>query len=408
MASFSAFLEVGDSRYPLTYYDLFIHQQTDSLGRPASPTLGGTITVELHSPGQNDTVLTEWMLSPTRQYDGFVHLYRDDTKAKLKTISFFNAYLIDMGEHFSASGSGPMKTQLVISPQRVAVGGIVHDNNWPEASHGAGITHAGYVPEPPKPKPKPGLVGTPTFPDLPNPAKTPPITKPLPSDPVPPSRTPPNQKPPGPQIPRDWSKILRLPVAAAVFIVALLYPHNAGVANEWVAQLPPEDEERWQELEKKRKELAQRNQVLPAHEYEEWLNLDVERFPHGRDNTGPRPRKKVGKTTASTDDLMKWEVKYDPESADLICKYKQQIRKRGVESLEPIEAIEHNGKILVVDGHHRLAAAKELGISNVPVRYLSKDEFTNKARRMNRFSTPEQLERIAEQNKNKEDIEGSC
>ena len=138
MASFSAFLEVGGSRYPLTYYDLFIHQQTDSLGRPASPTLGGTITVELHSPGQSDTVLAEWMLSPTRQYDGFVHLYRDDTKAKLKTISFFNAYLIDMGEHFSASGSGPMMTQLVISPQRVAVGGIVHDNNWPVASHGSG------------------------------------------------------------------------------------------------------------------------------------------------------------------------------------------------------------------------------------------------------------------------------
>ena len=142
MASFSAFLEVGGSTYPLTYYDLYIHQYTDSLGRPASPTLGGTITVELHSPGQSDTVLAEWMLSPTRQYDGFVHLYRDDTKAKLKTISFFNAYLVDMGEHFSASGSGPMKTQLVISPQRVAVGGILHDNNWPVASHGAGVTYA--------------------------------------------------------------------------------------------------------------------------------------------------------------------------------------------------------------------------------------------------------------------------
>lgn len=150
MASFSAFLEVGGSRYPLTYYDLYIHQQTDSLGRPASPTLGGTITVELHSPGQNDTVLTEWMLSPTRQHDGFVHLYRDDTKAKLKTISFFNAYAVGMGEHFSASGSGPMLTQLVISPQRVAVGGIVHDNNWPVESHGAGVTFVNQTTKSPK------------------------------------------------------------------------------------------------------------------------------------------------------------------------------------------------------------------------------------------------------------------
>ncbi|MBO0931733.1 type VI secretion system tube protein TssD [Fibrella aquatilis] len=97
MASFSAYLEVGGNRYPLTYYDLFIHQQTDMLGRPASLTQGGTITVELHSPPQTDTVLIVWMLSPTKQHDGFVHLYREDTKAKFKTISFFNAYCVDMG-----------------------------------------------------------------------------------------------------------------------------------------------------------------------------------------------------------------------------------------------------------------------------------------------------------------------
>ncbi|MBO0932108.1 type VI secretion system tube protein TssD [Fibrella aquatilis] len=130
---FSAYLEVGGSRYPLTYYDLFIHQQTDALGRPASLTQGGTITVELHSPPQTDTVLTDWMLSPTRQHDGFVHLYREDTKAKLKTTaaadrSFFNAYCVDMGVHFSATGSGPLLTSIVISPQRVAVGAVVHDN----------------------------------------------------------------------------------------------------------------------------------------------------------------------------------------------------------------------------------------------------------------------------------------
>ena len=148
MASFSAFLEVGGSRYPLTYYDLYLHQQTDVLGRPASLTQGGTITCELHAPPQTDTVLTDWMLSPTRQYDGLVHLYREDTKAKLKTISFFNAYCVDMGVHFSATGSGPMLTSIVISPQRVAVGAVVHDNNWPVESHGAGITHT--PPTPPK------------------------------------------------------------------------------------------------------------------------------------------------------------------------------------------------------------------------------------------------------------------
>ncbi|MBO0931732.1 hypothetical protein [Fibrella aquatilis] len=34
-----------------------------------------------------------------------------------------------------------MLMTIVISPQRVAVGAVVHDNNWPVESHGAGITH---------------------------------------------------------------------------------------------------------------------------------------------------------------------------------------------------------------------------------------------------------------------------
>lgn len=40
------------------------------------------------------------------------------------------------------------------------------------------------------------------------------------------------------------------------------------------------------------------------------------------------------------------------------------IRKNGIK--EPIKYVEHNGEKYVVDGHHRLKAAKELGIKNVP------------------------------------------
>ncbi len=337
MASFSVFLEVGGSRYPLTYYHLYIHQYTDSLGRPASLTLGGTITVELHSPGQNDTVLTEWMLSPTRQYDGFVHLYRDDSPAKLKTVSFFNAYLVDMREHFSATGSGPMLTQLVISPQRVAVGGIVHDNNWPVESHGAGITYANNVPEP-QHKPKQGLTGIPTFPDIPNPSKTPPLPKPSPADPVPPSRTPPRKLP---QIPRNPSRFPPLAAGVLAFIAAMLYPHDAGVANEWVAQLPPEDEQRWQELEKKRKELQKEGKVLPVQEGKEWLALDTKRFPYGRDGNGSRPRansnkgndlgkrreEEVARITGGT-------VAKDPKGQDIVLRDKNG-HKTGLDVLGP-------------------------------------------------------------------------
>ena len=69
-------------------------------------------------------------------------------------------------------------------------------------------------------------------------------------------------------------------------------PHDAGVANEWEQKLPEKDEQRWQELDKKRRELQKEGQVLPAHEYEEWLALDQRKFPYGRDARGNRPRKK--------------------------------------------------------------------------------------------------------------------
>lgn len=114
MASFAAFLEVGGKRYPLYRYELSMHQETDTLGRPASPVLGGTIVCTLSSPGSQDPFLYQWMLSPTMQQDGLIRLTEPTSGATLKTISFFNAYCTNMeltfrpgqdGGH-SASGAG--------------------------------------------------------------------------------------------------------------------------------------------------------------------------------------------------------------------------------------------------------------------------------------------------------------
>ncbi|RYF65639.1 MAG: hypothetical protein EOO39_24510, partial [Cytophagaceae bacterium] len=91
MASFSAFLEVKGEQYPLLGYDLSMHQETDSLGRPASPTLGGTIDCVMSAPGSDKPFLLQWMFSPTMQEDGRIILMQDAPRATLKTISFFNA-----------------------------------------------------------------------------------------------------------------------------------------------------------------------------------------------------------------------------------------------------------------------------------------------------------------------------
>ena len=90
MASFTAILEVKGNRFPLLAYELSMHQQTDNLGRPASPVTGGTITCTLSAPGADKPFLLQWMMSPTMQVDGKVILLQLAPAATLKSISFFN------------------------------------------------------------------------------------------------------------------------------------------------------------------------------------------------------------------------------------------------------------------------------------------------------------------------------
>ena len=48
---------------------------------------------------------------------------------------------------------------------------------------------------------------------------------------------------------------------------------------------------------------------------------------------------------------------------------KDEIAQNGV--TEPIKYVEHNGGKYVVDGHHRLAAARQLGITEIPAQKVS-------------------------------------
>ena len=46
-------------------------------------------------------------------------------------------------------------------------------------------------------------------------------------------------------------------------------------------------------------------------------------------------------------------------------KFLKDVQKDGT-IREPIKYVEYNGKKYVVDGHHRLIAAKKLGMKNIP------------------------------------------
>lgn len=113
MASFKAYLEVGSKRYTLYRYEFAMHQETDMLGRPASPVLGGTITCTLSSPGAADPFLMQWMLSPVMQQDGKIRLMQATPEATEKTIGFFNAYCTSLELSFQPGRNGGAGSSLM-------------------------------------------------------------------------------------------------------------------------------------------------------------------------------------------------------------------------------------------------------------------------------------------------------
>ncbi|PSL27439.1 type VI secretion system tube protein TssD [Dyadobacter jiangsuensis] len=131
MPSFVAYLTVGSFHTDLNYIYLDINQAVDSLGRPASMTRGGKITVEFNST--NDFLVAEWMVEPTMRMDGNIRFMNLDSRSTLKEIVFSNAYCIDFHERFDGTdNSSQMVTIITISPEKINVGGIELDNKWPE------------------------------------------------------------------------------------------------------------------------------------------------------------------------------------------------------------------------------------------------------------------------------------
>lgn len=131
MSTFAAFLKIGGFSTALNYIYLDINQAVDSLGRPASLTRGGKLTIEFNST--NEYEVAEWMVNPSKRLDGSITFMNLNQRSTLKEIFFFNAYCVDYHERFDGTtSSNRMITVITISPEKINVGGIELDNKWPE------------------------------------------------------------------------------------------------------------------------------------------------------------------------------------------------------------------------------------------------------------------------------------
>lgn len=146
MPSFRSFLQVAGREYPITYFDFSFQQHVDHLGRPASLVYGGVYNIEIHPPGSNDNTLYEWMANPTKQYTGQVVIKQLNADINLKVVRFVSAYCVDMTERFDGTTStAPLTLHLRISPEKVIMDGIKHDNRWPNPTDGDGVMGDEYA-----------------------------------------------------------------------------------------------------------------------------------------------------------------------------------------------------------------------------------------------------------------------
>lgn len=127
--SFRANIEIEGKTHRLLQCSYALKRDTDKTGRPSSEPQGGFITFEVESSDDND--FYEWMIDPFAKKSGNIIFYRRDQKAKMKELSFEEAYLVSYSESFEASGDAPMKQTLTISAKVISISGATLTNPWP-------------------------------------------------------------------------------------------------------------------------------------------------------------------------------------------------------------------------------------------------------------------------------------
>lgn len=129
--SFEAELRLEGNTYRLNGLSLDISQEVDDLGRPASASQGGIIKLEMDA--LKDETIVDWVMDPNKQLGGTITFYRTDETSKLKEISFENAYCTELREKYlGAAFADRLITLLTISAEKVSIGSVEMDNQWPK------------------------------------------------------------------------------------------------------------------------------------------------------------------------------------------------------------------------------------------------------------------------------------
>lgn len=110
------------------HYELF--QQTDEQGQPTGRTRGGKITLRLKSTNDGNIDLFDWMCDPSMSKGGDI-IFPNAQGGEMKRLHFEEGYIVEYAETYDANDNMPQYEQIVISAEKISVGGVTHDNSWP-------------------------------------------------------------------------------------------------------------------------------------------------------------------------------------------------------------------------------------------------------------------------------------
>ena len=132
MSAFRATLELGGKEYDVLYSNYEFSRTTDKKGQPASSISGGRISVTIEST--DDTSTIEAMLnSQFKPVEGKIVYKKSEEDAKMKEISFKNAYIVHYKETLDVNNEAPMTIAMTFSAENITVGNAELDNRWPRS-----------------------------------------------------------------------------------------------------------------------------------------------------------------------------------------------------------------------------------------------------------------------------------
>ena len=132
MGSFRASFEFGGNEYDVLYSNFEFSRNTDSKGKPSSNVLGGRVHLVIEST-EDTTVIESMRNGQFKPVEGKIVFKKTDEDAKMKEVTFKNAYVVNYKETLDVTNDVPMRIDVTFSAEEISVGDAILDNRWPKA-----------------------------------------------------------------------------------------------------------------------------------------------------------------------------------------------------------------------------------------------------------------------------------